>query len=157
MFRCLDSCLLLTSALDLSDGSRVAEDNVEWQWNRGLLGFAPVAFFKSFLATTNCELTVPSLDATGTSTSDSMLKTCITVTTTSDISKYNMPEAQPVCNEHVRLLRSTLPQIVQEYGESSITMSVVYYSTIHAKVCAFWNTVSSEYLQQYVKFHSQRS
>ena len=55
------------------------------------------------------------------------------------------------------ILRSTLLQIVQEYCESSITMSVVYYSTIHAKVCAFWNTVLSEYLQQYVKFHSQRS
>ena len=50
---------------------------------------------QTFLATTNCELAVPSSDATGTSTSDSMLKTCITVTTTSDISKYNMPEAQP--------------------------------------------------------------
>ena len=34
-------CLLITSALNLSDGSRTAEDNIELQWNRGLLGFAP--------------------------------------------------------------------------------------------------------------------
>ena len=108
------------------------------------------------LATTSCEFAVPSSDAAGTCTSSSVLKTCITVATSSDISKYNMHEAQPVCDEHVRLLRSTLPQIVQEYSESSITMPVVDYSTIHAKVCAFRHTVSSEYLQQYVKFHSQR-
>ena len=35
-------------ALDLSDGSRIAEDNVELQWNRGLLGFALVALFGHF-------------------------------------------------------------------------------------------------------------
>jgi len=36
------------SALDLSDGSRIAEDNVELQWNRGLLGFALVDLFGHF-------------------------------------------------------------------------------------------------------------
>jgi len=36
------------SALDLSDGCRIAEDNVELQWNRGLLGFALVALFGHF-------------------------------------------------------------------------------------------------------------
>ena len=36
------------SALDLSDGSRIAEDNIELQWNRGLLGFALVALFGHF-------------------------------------------------------------------------------------------------------------
>jgi len=105
-----------------------------------------------FLATTSLELAVPSVGA-----STSTLKTCITVATSGDITKYTVHEAQPVCDGHVRLLRSTLPQIVQEYGESSITMPVVDYSTIHGKVCGFRHTVSSEYLQQYVKFHSQRS
>jgi len=33
------------SVLDLSDGSRIAEDNVELQWNRGMLRFALVALF----------------------------------------------------------------------------------------------------------------
>ena len=36
------------SALDLSDGSRIAEDNVELQWNRGMLGFALVALCGHF-------------------------------------------------------------------------------------------------------------
>ena len=36
------------SALDLSDGSRIAEDNFKLQWKRGLLGFALVALFRHF-------------------------------------------------------------------------------------------------------------
>jgi len=36
------------SALDLFDGSRIAEDNVELQWNRGMLGFALVALCGHF-------------------------------------------------------------------------------------------------------------
>ena len=36
------------SALDLFAGSRIAEDNVELQWNRGMLGFALVALCGHF-------------------------------------------------------------------------------------------------------------
>jgi len=40
-----NACSLL---VDLSDGIRAAEENVELQWNKGLLGFALVAFFGHF-------------------------------------------------------------------------------------------------------------
>jgi len=110
-----------------------------------------------FLVTTSREHAMPSADAAGTGDSVGIRKTCIAVATNSDITKYTMHEPTPVGDEHVRLLSTTLPQIVKEYGESSITMPVVDYNCIHAKVCSFRHTVSSEYLHQYVKFHSQRS
>jgi len=54
------------------------------------------------------------------------------------------------------VIRRSLSDLVNEYGEGCIDMPPVEFETICTKVRTFRQTVSHEYLLQYVKFHNQR-
>jgi SpoVK/Ycf46/Vps4 family AAA+-type ATPase len=54
------------------------------------------------------------------------------------------------------VLERSLSELVDEYGEGCITMPPVEFENICNKVQTFRHTVSSDYLQQYVKFRNQR-
>ena len=54
------------------------------------------------------------------------------------------------------VLECSLSDLVKEYGEGCITMPPVEFETICTKVRTFRQTVSQEYLLQYVKFRNQK-
>jgi len=54
------------------------------------------------------------------------------------------------------VLKRSLSELVDQYGEGCITMPPVEFENICTKVRTFRQTVSHDYLQQYVKFHDQR-
>jgi len=54
------------------------------------------------------------------------------------------------------VLKRSLSDLVDQYGEGCIAMPPVEFENICTKVQTFRQTVSHDYLQQYVKFHDQR-